>query len=145
MSRDIVASQIRPIRQRHEVRSDLMQVRRRWNSPAPAKDLPQYPRDRLINGIRDLVQIVFGRDQWRGEQQRVVEAGHRAVRRADDRARRTVGCHDLQQYCTTAAASLGNLVLRQFETGGGRKAAAGINQLSSVDLGRFSELFFNQF
>lgn len=34
---------------------------------------------------------------------------------------------------------------RQFEGGGGRKAAAGINELPEAQLERFSELFFNSF
>jgi hypothetical protein len=34
---------------------------------------------------------------------------------------------------------------RQFDTGGGRKAAAGINQLAESDLSLFTEKFFNAF
>jgi len=34
---------------------------------------------------------------------------------------------------------------RQFDSGGGRKAAAGINQLSEDDLHLFTEKFFNAF
>ena len=34
---------------------------------------------------------------------------------------------------------------RQFDSGGGRKAAAGINQLKHQDLAKFTEYFFKAF
>ncbi len=37
--------------------------------------LAQNAADRVIHGIGDLIQIVLCGDQWRGEQQGVVETG----------------------------------------------------------------------
>jgi len=90
--------------------------------------LPDQPWSRRVNGV-------FSNDLAREHTSRahavLVECG--------------VNCYRVSVRAPMDNKTGADELCRQFESGGGRKAAAGINQLSEDDLHLFTEKFFNAF
>ncbi len=103
-------------------------------TPLEARDngaifiLPNEPWSRRVNGV-------FSNDLARATPSRahavLVECGE--------------DCYRVSVRAPLDNKTGADELCRQFDSGGGRKAAAGINQLPSGELGRFSELFFETF
>ncbi len=90
--------------------------------------LPDQPWSRRVNGV-------FSNDLARDHTSRahavLVECG--------------ANCYRVSVRAPMDNKTGADDLCRQFDTGGGRKAAAGINQLAESDLSLFTEKFFNAF
>lgn len=90
--------------------------------------LPDQPWSRRVNGV-------FSNDLAREHTARA----HAVLVTCGE------GCYRVSVRAPLENKTGADELCRQFDTGGGRKAAAGINQLQEVDLSRFTESFFNAF
>ncbi len=90
--------------------------------------LPDEPWSRRVNGV---FSNELARDHTSRAHAVLVQCGE--------------GCYRVSVRAPLDNKSGADELCRQFDTGGGRKAAAGINQLLEQDLSRFSSQFFAAF